>query len=157
MYTQSNSDIILTNGVCVAMAFGFVKPTKVALHYVIKENTFWMRVLTEPEPRQPKIGPEIIIIDASDDESLDENCKGNSSRNVNRYVNHIAAAATKLARSTKKPVTKQTLVSYKIIFGHNLGNFFLSLWNYKIIFFRISIFSFISSDKTYNYMSRSQI
>jgi beta-galactosidase GanA len=131
---------------------------EVALHYVIKENTFWMRVLTEPEPWQPKIGPEIIIIDVSDNESLDENCKGNSSRNVNRNVNHIAAAASKLARSTKKPVTKQTLVSYKIIFGHNLGNFFLSLWNYKIIFFfRISIFSFISSDKTYNYMSRSQI
>jgi hypothetical protein len=77
---------------------------EVALHYVIKENTFWMRVLTEPEPQQPKFGPKIITIDASDDESLDENCKGNSSLNVSRY---------------------------KIICGHNLGNFFLSLWSYK--------------------------
>jgi hypothetical protein len=77
MYTQSNTDIILTNGVCVAMDFGFLEPTEVALHYVIKDNTFWMRVLTEPERQQPKFGPEIITIDASDDESLDENCKVN--------------------------------------------------------------------------------
>ncbi|MCI17364.1 hypothetical protein A2U01_0038511, partial [Trifolium medium] len=51
-----------------------------------------MRILPKAQPQKPKIGPEIIIIDSSDDESVHGKSKGNSSPNVNRKLNGIAAS-----------------------------------------------------------------
>jgi hypothetical protein len=46
-YHQSNTAFNLSDGVCVANYFGIAKPTKVALHYVIEDNKFWMKILHE--------------------------------------------------------------------------------------------------------------
>jgi hypothetical protein len=75
-YHQSNSGIKLSSGVCVSRSFGFVLPTRVTLCYVIKENTFWMRILPPLQPVKDEFPPEVIVVDSSDDECLEQNKNG---------------------------------------------------------------------------------
>ncbi|WJX89122.1 hypothetical protein P8452_71139 [Trifolium repens] len=57
-YLQSNSGIKLSSGVCVSRYFGFIIPTRVALSYVIEENTFWMRIYPPLQPVKTEFPPE---------------------------------------------------------------------------------------------------
>jgi hypothetical protein len=54
-FHHSHTDLYLSDGVCVAKYFGFDKPTRVQLHYVIEDNKFWMRILDEPLHQLPSI------------------------------------------------------------------------------------------------------
>jgi hypothetical protein len=45
----------LNDGGCVSKCFGFVKPTRVTLAYVLEENKFWMRIFPETQSETPNI------------------------------------------------------------------------------------------------------
>jgi hypothetical protein len=103
-YLQSNSGIKVTSGACVSKTFGFVKPTRVTLSYVIQENTFWMKILPPHQAVKNEFPPEPIIISSTDDQELHQNTNG------------IARTANK----KNKPPTNKTQIC-KVIYIHSFG------------------------------------